>query len=147
MNRHLNNECSGIGKIEDNLASADPLSYTTTIMILGRPGKLSERLLTCKNPLHSFLWSLVSGSLLKTTHPTIPCCRAPASKEAGVWPLPVISSAVVRLKVQGMCRVWNGRCWSIYDTKEEFQWSISISTVLKCRRVLHRDLKWKVNTL
>ena len=26
-------------------------------MIPGRPGKLSERLLTCKNPLHSFLWS------------------------------------------------------------------------------------------
>ena len=26
-------------------------------MIPVRPGKLSERLLTCKNPLHSFLWS------------------------------------------------------------------------------------------
>ena len=37
--------------------SADPLSYTATIMIPGRPGKLSERLLTCKNPPHSFLWS------------------------------------------------------------------------------------------
>ena len=48
---------SGIGKMEDNLTSTDPLSYTTTIMIPGRPGKLSERLLTCKNPLHSFLWS------------------------------------------------------------------------------------------
>ena len=48
---------SGIGKKEDNLTSADPLSYTTTIMIPNRPGKLSERLLTCKNPLHSFLWS------------------------------------------------------------------------------------------
>ena len=45
---------SEIGKIEDNLTSADPLSYTTTIMI---PGRLSERLLTCKNPLHSFPWS------------------------------------------------------------------------------------------
>ena len=43
--------------MEDNLPSADPLSYTTTIMIPGRPSKLSERLLTCKNPLHSFLWS------------------------------------------------------------------------------------------
>ena len=51
---------SGIGKIEDNIRSADPLSYTTTILIPGRPGQLSERLLTCKNPLHSFLWSLGS---------------------------------------------------------------------------------------
>ena len=29
---------SGIGKIGDNLTSADPLSYTTIITILGRPG-------------------------------------------------------------------------------------------------------------
>ena len=36
--------------MEDNLTSADPLSKTTTIMIPGRPGKLSQRLLTCKNP-------------------------------------------------------------------------------------------------
>ena len=50
-------QVSGIGKIEDNLTSADPLSYTTTIMIPGRPGKLSQRLLTRKNPLHNFLWS------------------------------------------------------------------------------------------
>ena len=48
---------SGIEKIEDNLASADPLSYTTTILIPGRPGKLSECLFTCKYPLHSSLWS------------------------------------------------------------------------------------------
>ena len=48
---------SEIEKIEDNLTSVDPLSYTTTIMIPSRPGKLSERLLTCKNPPHSFLWS------------------------------------------------------------------------------------------
>ena len=32
-------QVSGIGKIEDNLRSANPLSYTTTILILGRPGK------------------------------------------------------------------------------------------------------------
>ena len=48
---------SGIGKIEDNLMSADPLSYTTTEIIPGRPSKLSQRLLTCKNSPHSFLWS------------------------------------------------------------------------------------------
>ena len=40
---------NGIGKIEYNLTSADPLSYTTTIMIPVRPGKLSQRLLTCKS--------------------------------------------------------------------------------------------------
>ena len=45
---------SEIEKIEDNLTSVDPLSYTTT-MIPGRPGKLSERLLTYKNPLHSMV--------------------------------------------------------------------------------------------
>ena len=56
---------SGIGNIEDNLTSADPLSYTTTIMIPGRPGKLSERLLTCKNPLHGFLWSPGPQTFLK----------------------------------------------------------------------------------
>ena len=38
---------SGIGMIEDNSTIADSLSDTTTIMIPGRPGKLSERLLTC----------------------------------------------------------------------------------------------------
>ena len=35
---------SGMGKIEDNLTSADPLSYTTTIMIPGRPGKLKGQI-------------------------------------------------------------------------------------------------------
>ena len=34
----------GIGKIEDNSTSADPPSYTTTIIIPGRPSKLSQRL-------------------------------------------------------------------------------------------------------
>ena len=32
--------------MEDNITSADPPSYTTTIMIPGRPGKLNECLLT-----------------------------------------------------------------------------------------------------
>ena len=52
-------QSSGIGKIEDNITSADQPSYTTTIMIQGRPGKLSERLLTkthstasCEAPDH-----------------------------------------------------------------------------------------------
>ena len=58
---------SGIGKIEDNLTSDDPLSYTTTIMIPCRPVKLSERLLTRKNPLHSFLWSPGPQSLDRQT--------------------------------------------------------------------------------
>ena len=54
---------SGIGKLEDSLTSADPLSYTTTIMMLGRPGKLSERLLTRRNfqflvHFHGFLFFL-----------------------------------------------------------------------------------------
>ena len=34
---------SGIGKIDDNLRSADLLSHTTTILIPGRPGKHSVR--------------------------------------------------------------------------------------------------------
>ena len=46
--------------MEDNLTSADPLSYTTTIMIPGRPDKLSQRLLTCKNPPHSFLEGILT---------------------------------------------------------------------------------------
>ena len=41
---------SGIGEIEDN--SIRP----ATIMIPGRPGKLSERLLTCKSPLHNLIF-------------------------------------------------------------------------------------------
>ena len=50
--------------MEDNKTSADPLSLIQQT-IPGRPGnKLSE---TCKNPLHSFLWSPESQTLNRPT--------------------------------------------------------------------------------
>ena len=55
-------QVSGIGKIEDNLTSADPLSYTTTIVIPGRPGKLSQRSLDLQKPIkrHQFIFIFIT---------------------------------------------------------------------------------------
>ena len=83
---------SGIGKIGDNLTSADPLSYTITIMIPGRPGKLRlqwasldlqkptpqlpvEPRITVKH------WTGRQVSNSSSNYP-------PKTIEEGVWPLP-----------------------------------------------------------